>query len=271
MNIIRVPSDDILELIYAAANSSIAITNAHIQVLENRLQAYDSVLSIECIYPEVYNAKHMLQQPFESIRRLCSGDFHIYHKYRSRYLPGQIETRRRARRDTSDEDEDEEEIGDQFDHSIYCIAPREARNGIKPVCVLALKQGNSSCEAVLFYINLSAERMPGQVETPLEETAKQEINQLVDNLMGRKDWPRRVKFAPGQLCEMPIYFTRKEVACITIHQPLSRPSISSVILQNEFDPWVSVVHGIISQTDVNIYIRDHYIHSVSYYWLLGNE
>jgi hypothetical protein len=253
MHIVSVPSDEVVKFIYANANKRVAIANAKIQVLENRLQAEgnDGALSIECTFPEVYNEEHMLKQKFESIRRLASGEFHVYHKFRT---GNQIaETRRRARRDVPDGDEGEEEAEDQLDHSVYCIAPQKASDNVKSVCILALKQGNSSCEAVLFCMNLSAGSVPEQAETPLEETVKHEINKLAKALMGRRDWSRRVKFAPGQLCEMPIYFTKKEVACITVHQPLSKPSISSVILQNEFDPWVSMIYGIflrLTQTSI---------------------
>jgi hypothetical protein len=153
--------------------------------------------------------------------------------------------RRRANRHASDENEGEE-IEDQFDHSVYCIALQKTNDDVRPVCILALKQGYFSCEAVLFYINLPSENVPEQAEAPLEEVVKQKINQLAKSLMDREDWSRKIKFAPGQLCEMPIYFTRREVACITIHQPLSKLSISSVILQNEFDPWVSMMHVILS-------------------------
>jgi hypothetical protein len=56
------------------------------------------------------------------------------------------------------------------------------------------------------------------------------------------------KFKTGELFERPLQLFNQSPACISVHEPLSRPTVFSVIAQDSVDPQTSVVACKVTQT-----------------------
>jgi hypothetical protein len=54
-------------------------------------------------------------------------------------------------------------------------------------------------------------------------------------------WNTFTRFKTGELFERPLRLLNQPLACVSVHEPLARPSVLSVIMQDPVDPWVSVV------------------------------
>jgi hypothetical protein len=122
---------------------------------------------------------------------------------------------------------------------IYCISQRNTYRDVKTICVVLLSQSQTQSksgmsfdyeyEALLYYINIPLNASDAQLEqsSDIKDT-------ILRAVTGWDDFRECVKvdsFSTGRLWEMPIQFPGYNTVYLTMHEPIARPSILNVILQ----------------------------------------
>jgi hypothetical protein len=125
---------------------------------------------------------------------------------------------------------------------IYCIGMNDTEDDVKTVCILMLNQATSGDEldgrsifnygAAMFYINIPLQKTTtGQLEQLSDTEFKKRIIQASIECDSFLKSVRTVSFCSGRLWEMPVQFTGYEMMHLSIHEPLSKPSVLNIILQ----------------------------------------
>jgi hypothetical protein len=194
--------------------------SVHFQVIENRLESYEE--------DDIYIWR-ILDDTGENKQRLIASTsedqifFNQYHLYQQN-VPNATQTNR----------------------FIYCIAPRNTDGDVKTVCVVLLSQSRIQLESgissdyeyevLLYYINIPLRRNEGQLEQSLDikDTILREVTCWDDF----RECVKVDLFSTGRLWEMPIQFPGYKTMYLTMHEPIAKPSILNVILQEY--PGISV-------------------------------
>jgi hypothetical protein len=103
----------------------------------------------------------------------------------------------------------------------------------KPIYVVHSKYPDSEYQAKLLYIGTSS--------LSRKHGSHGEAVQLIkryESIFGEHTF---TKFETGELFERPLRLFNQPPACVSVHEPLARPPVLSVIVQDPVDPRVSVV------------------------------
>jgi hypothetical protein len=129
---------------------------------------------------------------------------------------------------------------------VYCVGVEDTKDDFKTVCILVLNQevtaedeleGRPSFEyeASLFYISIPLQKTAnGQPEQLSDTEFKKHITQATAEQDSLQEFVKTVSFNSGRLWEMPVQFSGHEMVHLSIHDPLSRPSVLNIVLQ-KFD------------------------------------
>jgi hypothetical protein len=126
---------------------------------------------------------------------------------------------------------------------VYCAGMEDTKNDVKTVCILVLNQEvttedelegrpNFKYEASLLYINIPLQKTTNdQLELLSDIEFKKRITQATIERDSFQEFTKAVPFNSGRLWEMPIQFTGHDMVHLSIHEPLSKPSVLNIVLQ----------------------------------------
>jgi hypothetical protein len=236
MDMISASSNNVSRYIYRTAkSSSINVGRQHYQAIENRIESAESdKIYIQRIDADTGDNRQTSVHSPESKNHISNGEYQIYQQ---------------------------EISGNEYSGSFtYCISMDGTKDDVKTVCILMLKQAtaeegldgrpNFKYEASLFYINIPLQKITtDQTEQPSDAELKKHITQATAGWNSLQEFAKMVPFSSGRLWEMPIQFTGHEMVHLSIHEPLSRPSVLNVVLQKYSGFGVSYIRSIDSIFD----------------------
>jgi hypothetical protein len=233
-------SNAVARYIYRTAKSKKTdVERRHYQIIENRIeQIEDDKIYIQRIDANAGDNGQTSVYPSDSKDQISNGEYQIY----------------------------QQEISDNgySGRFIYCIGTDGTDNikdDVKRVCILVLNQTIAEEEldgrpifnydATMFYINIPLQRaITGQLEQLSDAEFKRHITQATKEWNSFQEFVKPVPFNSGRLWEMPIQFTDREITGseiadrkmvhLSIHEPLSTPSVLNIVLQ-KYDG-ISVSH-----------------------------
>jgi hypothetical protein len=190
------------------------LDDVHFQVVENRLEYHeDDDIYIQCISSDTDEDKQELVSSSTSEDRIFANHYQLYKQnVTSTTQPNRF---------------------------IYCIVPPNTNESVKTVCVVSLSQsrmqlepGMSSdyeYEASLCYITIPLR----DNNTHIEQSSyiKDKILQTVTNWDEFRECVKVDLFSTGRLWEMPIQFPDHNTMYLSMHEPITRPSVLNVVLQ----------------------------------------
>jgi hypothetical protein len=211
-------SDNVSRCIYRTArSSSISVGRQHYQVIENRIEPtkYDKIY-IQRIDVDTRDNERALTYSTNTESRIFNGKHQIYQQ--------------------------EVPSNGCYGRFIYCTSMDNAKDNVKTVCILVLNQitakdklddrPNFNYGAAMFYINIPLQKITtDQLKEISDEEFKKNIIQATTEWDSFLESVKTVSFNSGRLWEMPIQFTGHEMVHLTIHEPLSRPSVLNIVLQ----------------------------------------
>jgi hypothetical protein len=215
---VSVPSENVTKCIDKAIKSTkIDVGRQHYQVIENRIESTeDDKIYIQRIDADTGDNKQTTIYSFNSKDHISNFEYQIYQQevYVNRY----------------------------YGRFIYCIGMEDTENDVKTVCIIVLNQTTSGDEvdgrpsfnydAVMFYINIPLQKTTtGQPEQLLDEELKRYIMQTITECNSFQEFMKTVPFNSGRLWEIPIQFTGHKMVYLSIHEPLSKPSVLNIVLQ----------------------------------------
>jgi hypothetical protein len=140
---------------------------------------------------------------------------------------------------------------------LYSIISKNANTNVgviflkqKPIYMVHSRYSDSEYQAKLLYMNASSlhSSLSGGVNPDLKRksTARNngDQNEAVylakryEGIFGRNAF---TNFKTGELFERPLQLLKQPLACVSVHEPLARPPVLSVIVQDPVDPRVSDV------------------------------
>jgi hypothetical protein len=198
-------------------SSRIGIERQHYQVIENRIEpTEDDQIYIQRINANTGNNKQTAIHSSNSKGQISNREYHIYQQ--------------------------EIPINGFYGRFIYCIGIEDTKDSVKTVCIIVLNQTTSGDEldgrssfnygVAMFYINIPLQKtVTGQLEELSDTELKKHIIQASTEWDSFLESVKTVSFNSGRVWEMPIQFTGHEMAHLSIHEPLSKPSVLNVVLQ----------------------------------------
>jgi hypothetical protein len=212
INIVSALSKEAAERVYATFNSmSNGLDNVHFQVIENRLECpEDDDIYIWRIFSDAGEGKQALISSSASGDQIFSNQYQLYQQN----VPNTTQTNR----------------------FIYCIAPLNTNEAFKTVCVVLLSQyrmrdkssmsSDYEYEASLYHITIPQLEQSSDI--------KDTILQAVNGWNEFREYVKVDSFSAGRLWEMPIQFPGYKTMYLSIHEPIEKPSILNLILQEYF-------------------------------------
>jgi hypothetical protein len=206
------------------------------QVTENRLKSNEknaSDLEVKRFYASTIDKKTKFERIRNQVNRHKDGHLHVY----------------------------TERIPDMNSSSLlmYSITSKSANTNVgvvflkqKPIYMVNSRYTDSEYQAKLLYMNASSLNSPSNdgahknSNSKKDSTAKNNDDQKeavylarrYESLFGGHTFTR---FRTGELFERPLQLCNLALACVSVHEPLARPPVLSVIVQDPVDPQVSVV------------------------------
>jgi hypothetical protein len=227
MNIVSASSNNVARFVQRMAkSSSISIERQHYQVIENRIEPTrnDKIYIQRIDVNTGDNRQESIYSPNLEGQISC-GEYQIYQQEVPSY--------------------------GYYGRFIYCIDMNATRDNVKTVCILVLNQITEEGEldglpifnygAGMFYINMPLQKATnGQLEVLSDTEFKNYIIQATTEWKWFQNFVKTVPFNSGRLWEMPIQFAGHDMVYLSIHEPLSKPSVLNIVLQ-KFDG-ISVSH-----------------------------
>jgi hypothetical protein len=123
---------------------------------------------------------------------------------------------------------------------MYSIVSKDANTNVglvllkqKPIAVGHSKCPDYEYRAKLLYMDASS--------LSKNHVDRREAVHLAERYASIFDWNTFTKFKTGELFEQPLRLLNQSPTCVSIHEPLKRPTVLSVIVQDPVDSRVSVV------------------------------
>jgi hypothetical protein len=218
MYMVSVSSKTVANHIYKMAKSvGIDVERQHYQVIENRIEpTEDDKIYIQRVDPNTEDNKLGSAHSSNSEGRIYNLEYQVY----------------------------QQEVPDNgySGRFVYCIGVDDTKDDIKTACILMLNQATTeeklnsrtifNYDASIFYINLPLQEITmGQSEESSDTEFKKHIMRATTEWNSFQDFVNMVSFNSGRLWEMPIQFTGHEMVHLSIHEPLSKPSVLNIVLQ----------------------------------------
>jgi hypothetical protein len=218
MGMISVSSETVAKYILRTAKSaSVSVGRQHYQVIENRIKSTEGdKVYIQRIDADTGDNKQTSIHSSNYKCQISNSEHHIYQQ--------------------------EVHIDRCYGRFIYCIDIGDTKDDIKTVCIIVLNQTATGDEldgrpifnygVAMFYINMYLQKITtGQSEQLSDSEFKNYIIQASTKWDNFLESVKTVSFSSGRLWEIPIQFAGYEMVYLSIHEPLSKPSVLNIVLQ----------------------------------------